>query len=359
MSTETLSPRERVLAATKREMPDRVPHFEWEINSPVLRQLTKSGTLEELVEILDLDAVLAPATYKRTMIAENMWLDEWGITQVKGLMDHTIPLDERAPIQSMKDLERWYPPDPFAAGRLEKLEHYIRQYKGKRAIFIYVRDVWSLPCDLMGYMQLMVACKSMPEIVLGIIRKGVDHNLKIIEQAAKLGAEMVFTGDDIADNRSTLVSPKMWEELFAPSFALLSQAFHSFGLLHWKHSDGNIMPVLDSLIAAGIDGIDPIDPLEGMSLQVVKEKYGDRVAIKGNVDCTQLLVHGSAEQVIESVKSCIRTAGPGGGYICSSSNSIHDGVDPHLYKVMVEAIHEYGRYPLDMDRLSPSEKSSA
>ncbi len=54
-----------------------------------------------------------------------------------------------------------------------------------------------------------------------------------------------------------------------------------------------------------------------------------------------------------SVKSCIRDAGKGGGYVCSSSNSIHSGVDPDLYKVMIEAIHHYGRYPLDYDLLAP------
>ena len=39
-------------------------------------------------------------------------------------------------------------------------------------------------------------------------------------------------------------------------------------------------------------------------------------------------------------------AGAGGGYVCSSSNSIHSGVRPELYRAMVDAIHTYGRYPL-------------
>jgi uroporphyrinogen decarboxylase len=353
-----MTSRERVLAATKRCVPDRVPHFEWEINSPVLNALSASGKLEEVTEALDLDAIMTGANYQRKPIGENLALDEWGITQVKGLMDHTIPLDERAPIKNETDLKAWNPPDPFAPNRLEKFAHYQKLFGGKRAVIIYVRDVFSLPRDLMGYLDLMVACKTKPEVVLGIIQKGVDHNLKIIEQAVKLGAELVFTGDDIADNRSTLISPKMWQELFAPSFNLLSQAFHSYGLLQWKHSDGNIMPVMDSLIAAGIDGIDPIDPLGGMCLATVKEKYGKRVAIKGNIDCANLLVNGTEGEVVEAVKDCIRTAGPGGGYVCSSSNSIHNGVSPKLYQAMVNAIHEYGAYPLDMDRLAPKRSYS-
>jgi uroporphyrinogen decarboxylase len=71
------------------------------------------------------------------------------------------------------------------------------------------------------------------------------------------------------------------------------------------------------------------------------------------VDCADLLTNGVAEDVIASVKSCIRAAGPGGGYACSSSNSIHSGVKPELYITMLNAIREYGTYPLDMDRLAP------
>ena len=60
---------------------------------------------------------------------------------------------------------------------------------------------------------------------------------------------------------------------------------------------------------------------------MVKAKYGDRTAIKGNVDQTELLMYGPPEAVVEAVKTCIRDAGVGGGYVCSSSNSIHSGVD--------------------------------
>jgi uroporphyrinogen decarboxylase len=89
-----------------------------------------------------------------------------------------------------------------------------------------------------------------------------------------------------------------------------------------------------------------------MDLATVKQKYGHRVAIKGNVDCAYLLVDGPAEGVVESVKNCIRIAGPGGGYACSTSNSVHSGVRPDLYVAMLDAIREYGVYPLDMDKLN-------
>lgn len=350
---EKMTPRERVLAVAQRKTPDRVPHFEWGFDAPIIRTLTRGGTYEDLIELLGIDAVMAGADYRRRPLGDDLALDEWGITQARGLMGHTIPLDEHAPIKGWKDFEQWSPPDPRAPYRLESLERLIGRFKGDRAIFVYVRDVWSVPRDLMGYMDLMIGCIEKPELVAAIVEQSVDHSIRIAEQAADMGADLVFTGDDIADNQRTLISPKTWEDLFAPHFRRLVEAFHGLGLLHWKHSDGNIMAVIDSLVDAGIDGIDPIDPLGGMDLATIKQKYGNRVALKGNVSCVTTLVDGSKEDVVEEVKSCIRIAGPGGGYVCSSSNSIHAGVKPELYRAMVEAIRTYGDYPLDMDRLAP------
>ena len=352
---ENISPLERVLTVIQRKEPDRIPHFEFLMDDTVIKALTNGGTYADLIELQDHDASVAKVDYQTKKIGENKYVDEWGIIRVKGIMQALVAVDEFSIIKNFDDFNKWSLPDPYVDERLGTFKALLSKFKGIRASIIQVRDVWSLPRDLMGYTDLLTSCITKPELVTAIVEKGVDHNIKMVEQAASLGAELVLTGDDIADNHSTLISPKMWEELFAPHFKKLVDAFHGLGLYHWKHSDGNLMPVMDSLINAGIDGIDPVDPLAGMSLKVMKEKYGDQIAIKGNIDCVNTLVNGTHQQVINEVKDNILVAGPGGGYVCSSSNSIHSGVNPDLYKTMVEAIREYGTYPLDIDRLSQRE----
>jgi uroporphyrinogen decarboxylase len=48
--------------------------------------------------------------------------------------------------------------------------------------------------------------------------------------------------------------------------------------------------------------------------------------------------------VEEEVKKTIEIAAGGGGYILSSSNTIHPGVKPENYIAMVNAAHKYGKY---------------
>ena len=55
-SARPMTSRERVLAALRRRVPDRVPTFEWFIDPVVGRALTGSDDLLDVVEALDLDA---------------------------------------------------------------------------------------------------------------------------------------------------------------------------------------------------------------------------------------------------------------------------------------------------------------
>lgn len=72
--------------------------------------------------------------------------------------------------------------------------------------------------------------------------------------------------------------------------------------------------------------------------------WGKRICIMGNIDCSFLLVDGTPYEVEESVKNTIEIAAPGGGYIISSSNTIHPGCKAENYIAMVKAARKYGGY---------------
>ena len=105
-----------------------------------------------------------------------------------------------------------------------------------------------------------------------------------------------------------------------------------------------MLPIMDLLIDTGLDCLHPIDPLAGMSLKKIKEKYGDKICLMGNVNCAGNLVFGTEEDVVEEVKQCLEIGMPGGGYILASSNSIPRSVKPENYAAMIEAGKRYGKY---------------
>lgn len=346
MSFSTMTGTERVLTVLHHQEPDRIPTFEWDIDVGVIKAMTGQESVEGFVEAMDHDAVITRPDYSKTPLGDNLYRNEWGVVIQKSPEHHDMPIHAQAPIKTWEDFERWQMPAADAPGRFETLKRYIQRFKGKKAIFIQTRDVFAHPRDLLGYEQFLVDCLQRPDLVRAIVDKTVEHSIRVVQIAAELGAEVVMTGDDIADKRSTLISPRVWENLFLPAFRRFVAGIHDAGLMYWKHSDGNLMKVMDGIVEAGIDGIDPVDPLAGMDLATFKQRWGSRVAIKGNVDCAYLLVTGSEEQVVKRVRECIRIAGPGGGYALSSSNTIHSGVRPELYRAMLRTLREDGVYPL-------------
>jgi uroporphyrinogen decarboxylase len=66
------------------------------------------------------------------------------------------------------------------------------------------------------------------------------------------------------------------------------------------------------------------------------------------VDCGHILSRAPIDEVVATVKQCIRDGAPGGGFVLMSSNSLHSSVRAENYRAMVETAHRYGTYPLDL-----------
>ena len=150
----------------------------------------------------------------------------------------------------------------------------------------------------------------------------------------------------MADNRRPLFNPRLFKEIFLPDFKRLVDGVKASGAYYIKHTDGNVWELIPYFIEAGIDCLDPIEKPANMDMRKVKKEYGAYIVLKGNIDCRHTLTQGTVEDVRAEVRQCIAEASPGGGHIISSSNSIHSGVNPENYTVMLESIREYGKYPI-------------
>ena len=336
---------ERILRVLDRKEPDRVPHFEWAIDRKVRAALAPGCTsLSDFADRMGLDAVLAEPDWTREPAGPGRWRTEWGYTVQESQEEHGVEVE--SPIRTMADFERYVPPDPHAPGRYASVERTLREFAGRKAVIVHLNDVFSLPRYLLGYENLLMAIASDPALVTALVELSVNVNLAIAEEVARRGVKVVYTGDDYAGDTGPLMSPAHFRALFAPGLRRVVQGFKSLGLLVIKHTDGMIWPLMDMIVESGIDCLDPIDPVAGMDLADVKAKLGTRIALKGNVDCAHLLTLGTPEQVAAATREALRIGAPGGGFILSSSNSIHSSVKPENYRAMLNTLHEYGRYPI-------------
>lgn len=342
-----LSSKERVLRALQRQEPDRVPHFEWLVDRRV-REAILPGCSDhnDFAVRVGQDAVIADPDFRTTPLAGGRYLSEWGYIGQKTQEEHGIEVE--SPIRTMADFERYTPPDPYAPGRYDSVDRALATYDDRYAVIVHLNDVFSIPRTLMGMENLLMAVATDPELVRALVDMSVDINLQMAKEVAQRGVRIVYTGDDLAWNKGPLMSPRHFRELLFPGLCRVMRGFKELGLLVIKHTDGKLWSIIDMLVDSGIDCLDPIDPIAGMNLGEVKAKYGSRIALKGNVDCASLMTYGSPEETAQATKEALRTGMPGGGYILSSSNSIHSGVKPENYLAMVQTLQEFGSYPMKL-----------
>ncbi len=151
---------------------------------------------------------------------------------------------------------------------------------------------------------------------------------------------------DYCFNTGPFLSPDMFGELITPYLAQVIAGYRDLGLYSIKHTDGNIMPIIDQLVEANPHALHSLDPQGGVDIAYVKRKYGDRVALCGNVNCG-LIQTGTDEEVIESARYCIRNAMPGGGYIYCTSNCAYTGMPLERYELIHRVWKEEAVYDDD------------
>jgi uroporphyrinogen decarboxylase len=246
----------------------------------------------------------------------------------------------------MEDFSRYVPPDPRAAGRYASIEKTVAEYGKTHAVLVNLHDVFSIPRNLLGYEGLLMAIAEAPSLVSVLVAMSVDVNLAMAREIAARGVQIVYTTDDFAGDTGPLMSPEHFRALFYPGLCRIMKGYKDLGLMVIKHTDGMIWPIVDMIVDSGIDCLDPIDPLAGMDLGEAKRVLGGRIALKGNVDCSRLMTLGSPEEVAEATRAALRVGAPGGGFILSSSNSIHSSVRPQNYMAMLRSLREHGRYPV-------------
>jgi uroporphyrinogen decarboxylase len=152
---------------------------------------------------------------------------------------------------------------------------------------------------------------------------------------------------DYCFNTGPFLSPPMFAKFVTPYLARLIAAYREMGAYVIKHTDGNIMPILDQLVSCNPHAIHSIDTqAQDMDLGVLKRLVGDKVCLIGGVQCG-LLQTGAEEEIIENAKKALREGMPGGGYIYSTSNVAFKGLPLERYLLILEIRKQYGWYNTD------------
>ena len=157
------------------------------------------------------------------------------------------------------------------------------------------------------------------------------------------GLDVALLCSDYCFNAGPFMSPAMFEEFIFPYLSRIIEAGRKDGMYMIKHTDGNIMPIIEGLIACNPHALHSLDPMAGIDIREVKRLYGSKIALCGNVHCAAMQT-GTDEDVIASAEYCLTFGKENGGYIFATSNVPFKGMPPERYKMVHEIWKKMRRY---------------
>jgi uroporphyrinogen decarboxylase len=226
---------------------------------------------------------------------------------------------------------------------MRTLDH-IRERSGDEFFLLQHGDAtYSIPNGT-NMMQFVERLADEPDRVKEEANRMVDNAL---ERARRFRRHGALDGQglcaDYCFNRGPFLSPAMFDEFVTPFLVRLVSGYRELGYYVIKHTDGNILPILDSLLSAKPHALHSLDPQGGVDIADIKRRCGKQVCLCGNVNCG-LLDTGTDEQVIASTRYALRHGMPGGGYIFSTSNCIYTGMPLRRYELMLDVWRREGNY---------------
>jgi|GEM_PF-6218723 len=109
------------------------------------------------------------------------------------------------------------------------------------------------------------------------------------------------------------------------------------------HICGNTLPILNEILAAGIDCIGPLDPLGGFTCTQARMAVGPGTALMGGMN-TLAFAEASPEMIREQAHECIRQAGQEGAFVLGSGCALPRSSKRENLLALHAAAIEYGAY---------------
>ena len=329
----SMLPRERVINALNHKKPDKIPKDFWAVPEIWEKLKTYFNTdCEGVLQALKVDIREVSPDFKgenQRFLEDGSYIDKMGVHRRKIVNEFgcyeeyaSMPLSYA---ENVDDLEKYSWPDidmwDFATlsdkiGDVNKT-YYIKMETG---------GLFELAWALRGFENYLVDMALNPDIAFFIINKITDFYCEFVKRAFAAAGDkidMVYTYDDIADQRGLIISPLMWEEYIKPCHERLNRVIKSYGKTIMYHSCGSVVSIIDRLKKLPIDVLNPLQPMAyGMDFEYIKTKFGSELCFHGGIDIQRILPYGTRNEIEENVEKVCKTLGNGGGYIMSAAHYI-------------------------------------
>ncbi len=387
---ETMTSRERMITAMKNQQPDRVPVAP-DISNMIPARLTGKPFFDiyvnsdpplwkayiEAVKYFGIDGwfiygdmqfkspgatFTMEANAPRQRIAYSHKTNERWVIGYEGILGgcpysyeitYYIADSPTITIKPIKDLERdwelvkrWYA-EPV--GYDPSLLHEQRRCLGELGAFgvqiCYPGLHFWVGADFDGGLApLTYAYYDKHDLILELRELHERRAIKEMEMVLGERPDFVLLG---GSGTITMQSPAIARELSLPTIKKLTRMAREAGVPTMLHSCGKERALVEMCAEeTDLNCINPVEPppTGDCDLAEIKQKYGHKLAIMGNLHTITVMLMGTPEEVARASREAIDAAGKGGGFILSTGDQCGRDTPDENIRAMVETAKTYGQY---------------
>ena len=354
-----MSPKQRVLQAFDRQIPDRVP-LNYLANPGIDRRLKDHYRLapdddEGLRQALGVDFRRVDAPYigpDRHAEVPGCQVDMWGIHRrwiehgSGGYWDYCdFPLKDAA----LEQVASWPMPSPDDFD-YTAVKDQCRRYSSYCCVAGNpgLADIINSTGMIRTMEQVLIDLMLDDEACLRYIDRKTGVQLEVAERmlaAAAGGIDLLWIGEDLGTQRGPLISLELFRRHLRPRHQRFVDLGRAYGIPVMLHSCGSSSWSFDDFIAMGVVVVDTLQPeARDMAPDLLKDRYGNRLSFHGCISTAGPVASGTAEDTVADVRQTLETMMPGGGYALAPTHQLQDNSPTENVVAMYEAAHRYGHY---------------
>lgn len=353
-----MNPRQRVITALSRRVPDRVPKTMSLCPSQLARFRQETGRDDPHayfgIEVRTVDPLAARngADFGRYLgeIPAAARVDDWGIAWVRGDFHFERMIHPLRDASSVQDVLTYPFPDLLAderfAGYAGRIAEAHRQGYAVIANCMAVGGTVFWPAyKLRGMEALLVDLVANPDFAAALLDIVAEMMTGLARKLASYDIDVLWLADDFGTQRALMMRPTVWRVWFKERLRGVIAAAKSVrhDLLVAFHSDGKIDEIIPDLIEIGVDVLNPLQP-EVMDPVAIKREFGTDLAFWGGLGTQTTLPFGSPAEVRRAVHDLVATVGAGGGFLIAPTHVVEPEVPWENIIAFMEAVEECGRY---------------
>ncbi|MBN2022331.1 MAG: hypothetical protein JW809_06010 [Pirellulales bacterium] len=384
---ETMTPRQRVLAALDHKRPDRVPidlgGNQTGIHKFAYQALVKHLGIGDDVRIMDAvqqlarpcEELLQRFRVDTRYIAAGAADGFDGAIQVnerKGRVWHDL-VDEFGVRWSMPDDQPLYMDvshHPLADATVQDIESYPfprgdnpGRFRGLRAEALRLRretpyavvsgisgviyeTCWYMRGLEAWYVDLLAQPEFCEALLDRVLQFWLDWFRAFLDEVGDL-VDVIMLGDDLAGQDGPLFRPALYRHLVKPRQKRLTQYIRSRTKAKlWYHTCGACTEYIPDLADIGIDALNPVQiSAAGMDPAGLKSRFGREMVLWGGaIDAQHVLPVAAPDEIRRHVRRHLEVFKPGGGYVFNNVHNIQAGVPPENIVALYDAAYEFGFY---------------